>query len=140
MRGVAFRRMGITLRSPNPGVERRINAPAHVVWRLLVDTEQWPRWGPSVRRVALTDGATEIGPGARGTVWTAVGISTSFVITEFEPGRRWGWKVAGIPATGHEVIPLDDGCVVRFEVPRWAVAYLPVCAIALSRIDSQAVQ
>lgn len=123
--------MGITPRS----VDRRIPAPPEVVWRLLTDIGEWPRWGPSVRRAALDDGATRISAGARGTVWTAVGFPVRFTITEFEPGRRWAWKVAGVTATGHDVIPEGGGCRVRFDVPWFATAYLPVCAAALARIE-----
>jgi uncharacterized protein YndB with AHSA1/START domain len=125
--------MGITLRPP--AVDRRIGAPPEAVWRLLVDTDQWPLWGPSVRRAELAGGGTRLTAGARGTVWTAVGAALPFRITEFEPGRRWDWTVAGVPATGHEVIAAPGGCVVRFETPWWAAAYLPVCAAALARID-----
>ena len=54
-------------------------------------------------------------------------------------GRRWAWSVAGVPATAHEVRPDGRGCRVRFEVPWWASAYLPVCAVALGRIEKMAV-
>ncbi len=125
--------MGITLRPP--AVDRRIGAPPEAVWRLLIDVEQWPLWGPSVRRAELAGGGTQLTPGAHGTVWTVVGAALPFRVTEFEPGRRWGWTVAGVPATGHEVRAAPGGCVARFEAPWWAAAYLPVCAAALARID-----
>lgn len=120
-------------------VERRINAEPAVVWRLLTDVSEWPRWGPSVRRAALSDGATELGPGVRGTVWTAAGVALGFTIADFDPGRRWGWRVAGIPATGHEVIADPGGCRAVFEVPWWAAPYGAVCAVALARIERIAV-
>ncbi len=123
--------MGITPRS----VDRRIPVPPEVVWRLLVDVAEWPRWGPSVRRAVLDDGAAQISAGARGTVRTAVGFPVRFVITEFEPGRRWAWKVGGVTATGHEVLAAPGGCRVRFDVPWWAPAYLAVCAAALAAIE-----
>lgn len=116
-------------------VERVIDAPPSAVWQVLVNLDEWPRWGPSVRRAALDDGSTELAGGASGTVWTAVGPSLRFRITDFDPGRRWAWEVAGVPATGHEVIAVPEGCRVRFDVPWWALAYLPVCAVALARID-----
>jgi hypothetical protein len=103
---------------------------------VLVDTAAWPLWGPSVRRAALRGGAVELGLGTTGDVWTAVGLRMPFVITEFDPGRRWTWTVAGVPATGHQVSDAPGGCRVRFEVPWWATAYLPVCAVALGRIDT----
>jgi uncharacterized protein YndB with AHSA1/START domain len=116
-------------------VERFIAAPPSAVWDLLVDVSAWPRWGPSVRRATLADHAPELALGVRGDVWTAVGVRLPFVITEFDPGRRWTWKVAGVPATGHQVTAAPGGCRVRFEVPWWASAYLPVCSVALRRIE-----
>lgn len=123
--------MGITPRS----VDREIRVAPETVWRLLIDVGQWPQWGPSVRRAALDDGASHLSAGAQGTVWTAVGVPLRFTITDFEPGRRWAWTVAGVPATGHEVIAVAGGCRVRFDVPWWAPAYLAVCAAALAKID-----
>lgn len=123
--------MGIGPRS----VDRHIPVAPEAVWRLLVDVAEWPRWGPSVRRAVLDDGAKRISAGTHGTVWTAVGLPVRFVITDFEPGRRWAWKVAGVTATGHEVLAAPGGCRVRFDVPWWATAYLPVCAAALVTIE-----
>ena len=128
--------MGKGLRLPAARVGRDIMVPPAAVWRLLTDVQEWPRWGPSVRRAALDDGGSELSAGAQGTVWTAVGVPVRFTITDFEPGRRWAWTVAGVAATGHEVIAIPGGCRVRFDVPWWAVAYLPVCAAALTRIEA----
>ncbi|HPX36137.1 MAG TPA: SRPBCC family protein [Mycobacterium sp.] len=123
--------MGIALR---PGVDRLIAAPVPVVWRLLSDVRQWPAWGPSVRRAVLTDGATVLSAGAQGTVWTVGGVGLPFRITEFDEEDRWSWTVAGLTATGHRIMPAGGGCRVRFEVPWWATAYLPVCTIGLDRL------
>lgn len=123
--------MGIGLRR----VDRSMPVAPETAWRLLVDVDEWPGWGPSVRRAALDDGSTVISAGAQGTVWTAVGFPVRFAITDFEPGRRWAWNVGGITATGHEVLPAPGGCRVRFDVPWWATAYLPVCAAALVKIE-----
>ena len=79
--------------------------------------------------------ATELALGTRGTVETAVGVRLPFTITEFTPGRRWSWTVAGIAATGHQVTAAPGGCRVRFEVPWWAAPYLAVCSVALGRIE-----
>lgn len=117
-----------------PGVHRLIAAPVPVVWRLLADVREWAAWGPSVRRAMLTDGASVLSAGARGTVWTVGGFSMPFRITEFDPEHRWSWSVAGLTATGHQIRPAEGGCQVRFEVPWWATAYLPVCAIGIDRL------
>lgn len=134
--------MGIALRPQPLSVERFVDAPAEVVWRLLIDVQAWPAWGPSVRRAVLEDGGTLIGAGTRGTVWTVAGVRVPFHITEFStefaPARRWSWTVAGVTATGHTLTPADGGCRVRFTVPWWAPAYLPVCAVGVDRLAALA--
>lgn len=127
--------MGIAPRGGLLSIGRDVAAPAETVWELLVDVDRWPQWGPSVRRAVLADGAVELACGVRDTVWTAVGVPMPFEITAFEPGRRWDWTVAGVPATGHRVQVTSGGCRVLFDVPWWAAPYLTVCAVALDRID-----
>ena len=135
-------------------VSRRIAASAEDVWALLTDTGKWPDWGPSITGVepaapGITTGpaagpadspgsgpeAGGLAPGSHGRVRTVLGPALPYKVTAFEPGRYWAWSVAGIPATGHRVIPQDGGCLVTFTVPWWAPAYLPVCAVALRRIE-----
>lgn len=116
-----------------PSVSRYIDAPPNAVWEVLVDIDAWPQWGPTVSGAEVDgDGLTL---GATGRVRTAVGIELPFTITDFEPGRRWAWSVAGVPATAHAVEPDGAGCRATMTVPWWAPAYLTVCAIALRRID-----
>lgn len=114
-------------------VGRDLPVDAAVVWELLVDTEQWPRWGPSVTTVDLH--GAHLGPGATGRVRTALGPWLPFEITEFDDGRTWSWRVAGVPATSHTVEPRVDGCRVTFGVPVAAAPYALVCGEALRRIE-----
>ncbi|MEV5052259.1 SRPBCC family protein [Arthrobacter sp. LAR12-1-1.1] len=125
-------------------VSRRIAASTEDVWALLTDTSRWPDWGPSI--TGVEPAAARPGPAARpgsgglafcsrGKVRTVLGAALPYTVTAFEAGRYWSWSVAGIPATGHRVIPQDGGCLVTFTVPWWAPAYLPVCALALRRIE-----
>jgi uncharacterized protein YndB with AHSA1/START domain len=117
-------------------VDRFIAAPPRVVWNLLADLDAWPKWGPTVSTAWLDPPHTRLGLGATGTVRTSLGLAAPFTITEFEPGRHWAWKVAGIPATHHRVEPADGGARVSMAVPWWAAGYLSVCSIALRRIDA----
>lgn len=115
---------------------RDIDAAAERVWEVFTDLDRWPEWGPSITG-ATADGP--LGPGARGRVRTVVGVEVPFVITEWDEGRRWAWRVAGIPATVHTVEPLGDPAAERrsragFGVPQVAAPYLAVCRIALGRI------
>lgn len=119
-------------------VRRQVPASAAVVWSVLTDLDAWPRWGPTVRRAVLDDGSFVTG--ARGTVWTPLGVPLPFELTEVVPGRRWSWTVAGVPATTHAVEPVHAasatwGSVVSMSAPVWAPAYLPVLHVALRRID-----
>ncbi|MGO4444258.1 SRPBCC family protein [Mycobacterium sp. 2YAF39] len=126
--------MDLVLRHRMPTIERHVAARPEAVWSVLVDLDAWPRWGLSVQRAELDD-AGPLKLGSRGKVWTPFGIALPFEITEFDAGRRWAWDVAGVGATRHEVQPREGGSRVAFGVPWWAPAYLPVCAIALQRID-----
>ncbi len=116
-------------------VDRVIAAPPSVVWSVLVDLDAWPRWGPTVNGGQLDPPHTRLQLGVTGSVQTVLGITAPFVITEFEPGRHWAWKVAGIPATHHRVEPAGSYSRASMAVPWWATAYLSVCALALRRID-----
>lgn len=145
-------------------VSRRIAAPAEDVWALLTDTGTWPAWGPSITGVEPAGipagppagpvtgpdagpaagpatgpdagpAAGGLAPGSRGRVRTVLGAALPYTVTAVEPGRYWSWSVAGIPATGHRVVPQDGGCRVTFTVPWWAPFYLPVCALALRRTE-----
>lgn len=116
---------------------RDVDAPASSVWAVLTDVSQWARWGPSVRHAELDVGV--LGPGATGTITTAVGVRLRFEITDVVEGERWTWSVAGIPATEHTVQRLESECCrVGFSVPWAAAPYLGVCHIALARIDDLA--
>ena len=114
-------------------VATTLDAPAAVAWQLLTDTHVWPQWGPSVRAVDAPH--RFITAGTRGRVQTTPGIWLPFEITDWEEGRRWAWRVGGIPATGHHMTPMTaTTCRVAFTIPRWAPFYVPVCRIALRRL------
>ncbi len=100
--------------------------------------------GPRTVGGRLAGGSRCLGPagfglGSRGKVRTVLGPALPYTVTAFEAGRYWSWSVAGIPATGHRVVPCGAGCLVTFTVPWWAPAYLPVCALALRRMERLAI-
>ncbi|MFC7490304.1 MULTISPECIES: SRPBCC family protein [unclassified Knoellia] len=114
-----------------------VAAAPETVWDLLVHVDQWPRWGPTVRRAQVDGSGGRIGPGATGTVWTPVGPGLPFRIDAWEetgPLRQWSWHVAGLPATGHSVRAREGGCRVEMTAPWWATAYAPVLWLGLRRV------
>lgn len=122
----------------NISVGRDIAVEPSVAWELLVDTARWPQWGPSVTGAELTGvdlDASRIRAGSTGRVRTALGVWLPFSVTHFEPGHSWAWRVAGIPATTHRVVPHERGCRVEFGIPALAAPYAMVCRAALRRIE-----
>jgi uncharacterized protein YndB with AHSA1/START domain len=112
---------------------RRMRAAPAAAWQVLAEPDLWPSWGPTVRAVRCDD--EQLRTGSTGRVQTPLGVWVPFEVVDVDPGHRWVWRVAGIPATGHRVEPDPDGCRVTFEVPAWGVGYLPVCELALRRIE-----
>lgn len=113
-------------------LHREIAAHPDRVWHLLTDLAAWPLWGPTVRRAEI-DG--EFVTGTTGRVWPVVGPALSFELTVVVPGRRWAWKVAGVPATTHAVEASGAGTRLSMGIPVWAPAYAPVVLTAMRRID-----
>lgn len=115
-------------------VSRIVEAPAHKVWQTLTDTRLWPLWGPSVGKVKTS--TPVIGPDHTGHVQVFGAVWVPFVITQFEPGRFWRWRVGTVPATGHRVTAIDRRhSRLSFDVPLWAAPYLIVCLWAIKRIQ-----
>ncbi|PHV66609.1 polyketide cyclase [Williamsia muralis] len=126
--------MRLGFRHRMPTVELAMSLPSDAVWDVLVDLTSWPKWGPTVAGAEL-DEPGPLALGIRGKVWTPVGVPLPFEINEFIDGRVWAWRVAGVPATRHEVIPTRGGCVLSMAVPIWAPAYLSIMAVAVPRIE-----
>ena len=130
------RKLRISLQPVRSGfaVSRIVEAPAHEVWRALTDTRLWPFWGPSVRKVKTA--TPVIGPGHTGHVQVFGAVWLPFVITQFEPGQYWHWRIGPVPATGHRVTAIGRRhSRLSFDVPIWAAPYLVVCLWAIKRIQ-----
>ena len=116
-----------------------VDASSNEVWRIMTDTSLWPRWGPSIRGVKCTD--KHLKTDSTGSVQLFSGLWIKFVVTDFEEGRYWSWRMLGVHATGHRVEPLTTThCRAVFEIPIIAAPYIVVCRVALKRISKLAVQ
>lgn len=114
-------------------VAGRVDVPAAAAWAAISRFEHWPSWGPTVAAVDPARG--DVTPGATGHVRSVAGPWVGFRVDEVDPGRRWTWHVAGLPATGHRVEAVGPrACRVVFEVPLWALPYAVVCRLAIPRI------
>jgi hypothetical protein len=114
-------------------VSRHYHASPQMAWRLLTDTSLWPLWGPTVRGVRCSE--RFIRKGSEGQVRTPFGWWIPFVITDYDDLHFWGWKVAGIRATGHRLIACDENsCRVVFELPYWWLPYAIVCRRAATNM------
>lgn len=114
-------------------VGKRFSASRDMLWNLITDTTQWPRWGPTVKAVRTSERC--IRKGSEGHVLTPLGIWLPFIVTDYEHECFWNWKVASVRATGHRLQLTDTGGVILwFEVPLIAFPYLAICRMALTRI------
>ena len=71
----------------------RIDAPASRVWRLIADTDTWPYWGPTVRKVDSPE--RFIRTGLKGRILTPFGIWVPFGIEKCQPERIWDGRGQG---------------------------------------------
>ena len=114
-------------------VGKMFSASPDILWDLITDTSQWPRWGPTVRAVRTSE--RYISQGSEGQVLTALGIWLPFVVTDYENECFWNWKVASVRATGHRLQSVKaGGTILWFEVPVMAFPYIAICRMALTRI------
>ena len=119
---------------PDFDVVHTINAPVEKVWEVMVDTNCWLKWGPSVQAVDCPE--QYIKKGTKGRIQTTLGIWVPFEITEFEDNESWSWKISGFQATGHRLERIDyNQCRLIFEVPVLAAPYALVCKLATYRIE-----
>jgi len=115
-------------------VAAEVDAPADRVWDLLVDTERWPEWGPTVAAVESPARRIEAGTAGRVEI-RPLGVRVPFEVNRFdEAGMRWHWAVARLPAPGHHVTETGEGCRVEFEMPLAAGGYAPVCRRACRNV------
>lgn len=118
-------------------VGRDVAVAPDVAAETLRDTRAWPEWGPAIGAVESDDRYVTRGTSGRVSVG---GAWVPFRVTACN-GRRWDWRIAGVPATGHRVDGYageSDRSRVVIEVPAVAAWYVPVCRRALDRFAALA--
>ncbi len=98
-----------------------VNAPPAVVWKLLVDAENWSSYFPAEDQVKILTGELELALGTNYSRVT-VGFLMKLIVTEFVPGRRLSWStvVEGDETDssayhGWVITPTNNGCHVLTE-------------------------
>jgi uncharacterized protein YndB with AHSA1/START domain len=98
-----------------------VSAPPEVVWRLLVDAEQWSSYFPAEDQVKILTGGSELALGTKYSRVT-VGFPMSLVVTQYEPLRRLAWattvdgdETGSRAYHGWVITPTDSGCHVLTE-------------------------
>ena len=79
---------------PEIRLSRSLAAHPDRVWPLLADASRWPSWMPGLRSSTVTNDRAE-GVGRRQRLDLAYGGQRAEIeleITEWEPGRRIGWR------------------------------------------------
>jgi hypothetical protein len=121
-------------------VGQAIAAEPTRVWDLVSDTTRWPEWNLVIAAVECDDQHVKLG--SEGRVQTPVGMWLPFKITSFDEGHLWGWRVMGIPATGHRIERLagqPGSAYARVSIPFVSAAYAPVAQLTLRRLEKLAV-
>jgi uncharacterized protein YndB with AHSA1/START domain len=98
-----------------------VKAPPEVVWKLLVDAENWSSYFPPEDHVKILSGETVLELGTKYSRVT-VGFPMTLNVTEYEPFTRLSWETTvdgdetGSSAYhGWVITPTDDGCHVLTE-------------------------
>ncbi len=114
-------------------IDTTIEAPASLLWKIITDTEQWPKWGPSVKAVQCED--RFIYSKSSGYVQTVFGLWLPFKVTDFIPNYKWDWQVGNIQATSHRVEQVSENrSKIIFGLPAIAGPYGLICKLAANRI------
>jgi uncharacterized protein YndB with AHSA1/START domain len=98
-----------------------VKASPEMVWKLLIDAENWSSYFPAEDQVKILSGEAKLALGTRYSRVT-VGYPMSLTVTEFEPLRRLGWattvdgdETGSSAYHGWVITPTNEGCHVLTE-------------------------
>ena len=98
-----------------------VEARPEVVWKLLVDAENWSSYFPPEDQVKILTGEPELELGAKYSRVT-VGFPMHLIVTEYVPVRRLAWstlvdgdETASSAYHGWVITPTENGCHVLSE-------------------------
>jgi uncharacterized protein YndB with AHSA1/START domain len=107
-----------------------VKAPPEVVWKLLIDAQNWASYFPPEDQVRILSGEQYLSLGTQFSRVT-VGFPMSLEVTEFEAFRRLAWATAvnGDPTGstayhGWVITPTSEGCHVLTEETQQGAFFL----------------
>ena len=68
-----------------------VRVPLNEAWDRLAEVEKWPEWAMHIRRIGVSPSGP-LGGKTAGTIHLRNGIRSTFVMTAFDPPRRWTWQ------------------------------------------------
>jgi len=116
-----------------PAVERSIviNVPTERIWEAFVNLGSWPVWNPHMREVRLLT-EVPLAMGSRARIVLKIGLSSTWEVTEFSPGRSFTWD-ASLPGSrlsfAHVVQPVNGGSRVVLRIEASGLTALPATPI-----------
>jgi uncharacterized protein YndB with AHSA1/START domain len=116
-----------------PAVERSIvmNVAPERVWEAFINLGGWPAWNPHMREVRLlTD--VPLAMGSRARIALKTGLSSTWEVTEFTPGRSFTWdaKLLGSRLSfAHVVQPVDAASRVVLRIEASGLTALPAAPV-----------
>lgn len=116
-------------------IVREVPALPEQAWTLMSTVEHWPEWGPLLTDVRYPH--DDVRTDTSGEVQLLNLLWIPFRIRRVEE-FFWSWTVSGVtpPSDGHRVEPLGESrCRISFELPLWAIPYVPVCYRALRTME-----
>jgi uncharacterized membrane protein len=103
-----------------PAVERSIfiNVPTEHVWEAFVNLGDWPVWNHHMREIRLLT-EVPLAMGSRARIVLKTGLSSTWEVTEFSPGRSFTWDASLLASRlsfAHVVQPLNDASRVLLRI------------------------
>lgn len=95
--------------------ELQINAPAEVIWDVLIQAETWPQWYEGAHGVKVLNSADGILKADSVFTWNTMGLDFVSTIREFEKPYRLSWESDKWSIRGYHawlIIPNEHGCRV----------------------------
>jgi uncharacterized protein YndB with AHSA1/START domain len=116
-----------------PAVERSIviNVAPERLWEAFINLGGWPAWNPHMREVRLLT-EVPLAMGSRARIVLKTGLSSTWEVTEFTPGRSFTWDArlfASRLSFAHVVQPVDAGSRVVFRIEASGLTALPAAPV-----------